>query len=71
MELSTLSIGKEQKLLKKQIKIIPTSSNSYPLQAQRPHYSVLDTSDTLDKLSLEPIHWKESISDLLNQLKNS
>ena len=68
---SILEIGKEQKLLKKQIKIIPTSSKSYPLQAQRPHYSVLDTSDTLDKLSLEPIYWKESISDLLNQLKNS
>ena len=68
---SILEISKEQKLLKKQIKIIPTSSKSYPLQALRPHYSVLDTSDTLDKLCLEPIYWKESISDLLNQLKNS
>lgn len=68
---SLLEVGKELNLFKEEIKISPILSKSFPSKVKRPHYSVLDTIDTLNKLSLDYIHWRKSIKYLLNQFKNS
>jgi dTDP-4-dehydrorhamnose reductase len=49
------------------IEAIPTSE--YPTPAQRPAYSVLDCSGTLELLGLEPVDWRLQLSKMLQELQ--
>ena len=62
-----LEIGIQTGLIKNKIKIIPIRTDQYPTSAKRPFYSVLDTYETKKLLSLNGVHWKNS---LLNSFKN-
>ncbi len=61
-------IGRELGLIKKEVKIIPILSSSYPSKVKRPKYSVLNTKETIDKLFIDSIPWRKSLKDLLNKL---
>ena len=55
-------------LLKKRIPIIPISTNQYPTSARRPKYSVMDSSLTIEKYSIEPKPWKESLKQVIERI---
>lgn len=57
-------------LLDQPVDIIPIPSNSYPTPAKRPHYSVLDKSDTIEALGYAPPHWRTSLRDVLEAIKS-
>lgn len=57
-------------LLDQRIDIIPIPSSAYPTPAKRPHYSVLDKSDTIEALGCAPPHWRTSLRDVLEAIKS-
>ena len=57
-------------LLDQRIDIIPIPSSAYPTPAKRPHYSVLDKSDTIEALGYAPPHWRTSLRDVLEAIKS-
>ena len=57
-------------LLDQPIDIIPIPSSAYPTPAKRPHYSVLDKSDTIEALGYAPPHWRTSLRDVLEAIKS-
>ncbi len=67
--ISLEEISREINLLNNETRILPIPSTSYPSKVKRPAYSVLDSFETLDKLSLEPIYWRKSIFNLLKNFK--
>lgn len=58
------------RLLDQPVDIIPIPSSAYPTPAQRPHYSVLDKSDTIEALGYAPPHWRASLRDVLEAIKS-
>ncbi len=62
-------ISEELGLIKKAAKVIPIPSSCYPAKALRPTFSVLDCSSTYQLLGLEPLHWRSSLYELLQELK--
>lgn len=54
-------------LLQQKIKINPISSSEYPTPAKRPHFSVLDTSQS-EKIQ-NRIYWRYALYQMLNDLK--
>jgi dTDP-4-dehydrorhamnose reductase len=58
-------------LLEQAIEIAPTASSAYPTPAKRPHFSVLDKSDTTEALGHAPPHWRASLRDVLEAIKNN
>lgn len=59
-------IGLHLGLIKKNAKVLPIYSSSYPTPAKRPKYSVLDCSDTYKLTKLTSIHWRKSLYQILN-----
>lgn len=57
-------------LLDQPVDIIPIPSSAYPTPATRPHYSVLDKSDTIEALGYAPPHWRTSLRDVLEAIKS-
>lgn len=57
-------------LLDKSLDIIPIPSSAYPTPAKRPHYSVLDKSETIEALGYAPPHWRTSLRDVLEAIKS-
>lgn len=57
-------------LLDRPIEITPIPSSAYPTPAIRPHYSVLDKSDTIEALGYAPPHWRTSLRDVLEAIKS-
>ena len=57
-------------LLDQPVDIIPIPSSAYPTPAKRPHYSVLDKSDTIEALGYTPPHWRTSLRDVLEAIKS-
>ena len=68
--ISLAEIGCELNILNKEINILPINSEEYPTAAIRPKYSVLNSFETFERLSLKPVYWKNAIKDLLLELKN-
>ena len=50
--------------------IKPIRTDQYPLPAIRPQYSVLDKSNTVTLLDIEPEHWRISLREMLSEFKN-
>ena len=63
-------IGIKLNLIQNQVDILPIKSEEYPTSAKRPFYSVLDCSDSLKRLSIQPINWRSAIFKLLKQIKD-
>ena len=60
-----LSLG----LIKGGNKIIPIKSNQYPTLAKRPAFSLLDCSETIQALQLDPSYWRQSLMEILKTHK--
>ena len=56
-------------LISRQIPIKAIKSKDYPLPAQRPHFSVLDKTDTWESLGFRSEHWRQSLRKMLIEIK--
>ncbi len=52
-------------------KVFPIPSSDYPLPAKRPAYSVLNCNKLKRVLSLDQLHWHESIVEVLKQISSN
>lgn len=55
-------------LIQQDVAIMPIATEQYPTPARRPSYSVLDTRATLERLGLQPVHWRASLRRVLKEL---
>jgi dTDP-4-dehydrorhamnose reductase len=58
-------------LLDKTPHIAPIGTADFPTPATRPLYSVLDKSATWRQLDWEPAHWRESLANMLKEIKET
>ncbi len=63
-------VAQDLGLVSKMAKVIPISSNDYPSLVKRPKYSVLNSEDTINQLSLKNYHWHVTIEKILTRLKD-
>ncbi len=61
-------LGVEKGLLNKEIDIKPIPAAAYPTPAQRPSFSVLDKSSTELACGISTRHWRDQLSDMLDEL---
>lgn len=52
-------------------RVLPISSAQYPSPAQRPYYSLLDSSKIRQHLGLDIAHWRQSLATCLAALPNN
>ncbi len=62
-------IAEELSLINKKALVKPIFTKDYPTPAQRPAYSVLDISETVENLAINPVHWKDAVKDILIDIK--
>lgn len=55
-------------LLTKKIPVVSIPTQDYPTPARRPAYSVLDKSETIAQLGLQPRHWRHELNDVIARL---
>ena len=55
-------------LLQKQIPVHPIPATAYPTPAQRPAFSVLDSSATTELLGCAPRHWRHELVEVIQRL---
>lgn len=53
----------------KNTKLVPVSTKEFPREAQRPSYSVLDTTKYQSTTGHRPPHWKDGLRDYLQLIK--
>jgi hypothetical protein len=58
-------LAQELGLLEQPAVVNPLTTAEYPLQAQRPSYSLLDCSATRQALDLPAVHWRQALRKLL------
>ncbi len=61
-------LGVAAGLLERAAAVRPLTTAEYPTAAQRPSYSLLETSSTRQLLGLEPCHWRQALARVLEQL---
>ena len=61
-------IAHEIGIINSSAKVIPISSNEFPTAAKRPSFSLLDISESVDLLSIQPEHWRSSVRKILLKL---
>jgi len=62
-------LGVEKGLLSKAVPINPIPTEAYPVPALRPKYSVLDKRTSEEVSGLKTIHWRQQLSNMLDELK--
>jgi dTDP-4-dehydrorhamnose reductase len=60
--------GTSQGLLDSAVSVTPIRSHDYPQAAVRPSYSVLDTRSTAKTLSLNQIHWRDRLREMMRTM---
>ncbi len=55
-------------LLETAIPLSPIPTSEYPTPAERPTYSVLDTSATYRALDLTPVPWRAALGRMLDEV---
>ena len=50
--------------------VSPIPATEYPTPAERPKFSVLDTSDTDQRLGSPPLHWRVNLRQVIKELKD-
>ncbi len=63
-------IAKELNIIKKEAYIFPIKTSEFPLLAQRPKYSILDTQETSKILNFQSKHWRKNLKNILIQYKS-
>lgn len=58
----------EKGLLDQAIPLKPIPASSYPTPARRPAYSVLDKSSAEKVASMETVHWRKQLSQMMDEL---
>jgi dTDP-4-dehydrorhamnose reductase len=58
-------------LLTSPVEVTPIATSDYPTPARRPAYSVLDTSDTIARFGLNPVHWKTRLRAVIEELRSA
>jgi dTDP-4-dehydrorhamnose reductase len=56
-------------IVRRNIEIVPIGTDQYPTAARRPAYSVLEKRDTVERLELRPVHWRERLRETLKELQ--
>ncbi|MFO7911316.1 MAG: dTDP-4-dehydrorhamnose reductase [Desulfotignum sp.] len=56
-------------LVKAAVPIQPVPAAAFPTPAQRPMYSVLDKTATLQALDVSPVHWRTQLKAMLSELQ--
>ena len=56
------------KLLDHQAEVLPISTSQYPTNAERPIYSVLDCTETIQLLAVKQTHWKNALYEILKKV---
>lgn len=67
--LAAFELGAVKGLIDKVPEVSPLTTNQYPTPAARPSYSVLDKSLTYEVLDVAPIHWRSSLTEMLDKFK--
>lgn len=62
------SLAEQKKILHRQPQIKPIRTSDYPTPAQRPAFSVLDKQQSWVLLDIQPIHWQQALSSMLDKL---
>lgn len=55
-------------LLTDDVVVKPIPTTGYPTPAQRPAYSVLDKHSTMQRLEIEPLHWRKQLRIVMREL---
>jgi dTDP-4-dehydrorhamnose reductase len=58
-------------LLSREIPIEPIQSVAYPTRAQRPAFSVLNTTDTRTLIKVPARHWRHNLETMLDELRTT
>ena len=58
-------LGSQLGLINGKKKVMPISTAQYPTLAKRPSFSLLECSETITALQLEPSHWRYSLLEIL------
>jgi dTDP-4-dehydrorhamnose reductase len=58
-------------LLEQAAQVRPITTAGYPTPAQRPGYSLLDCTTTRELLEMPPIHWRQALGQVIDQLKKA
>ena len=58
----------ELDLISQMANVIPIMSSEYPSKVNRPKYSVLNSDETVEKLSISNTHWNITIKNILKDL---
>ena len=56
-------------LLTRAASIVPIASAEYPMRAQRPAFSVLNTAGTRALIATPAVHWRENLRKMLDELQ--
>ena len=56
-------------ILNRQIPIHPITSDRFPTPAKRPSYSVLDCTRSWKGFSIDPLHWRVALRQMLGSMK--
>lgn len=58
-------------LLKSMATVIPIATTDYPTPAKRPKFSVLDKSITYYALTIAPVHWRQELRAVLEEIADA
>jgi dTDP-4-dehydrorhamnose reductase len=61
-------LGVAAGLLQQAAVVKPLTTADYPTPAQRPSYSLLDSTASRQSLGLDPVHWRTALAEVLAQL---
>ena len=68
LALAILEEALELKLLMQNVNIKPIKSAEFKTPAKRPLFSVLDSSLSWQDLELHPLHWRQALRQMLQEL---
>ena len=63
-------VAQDLGLVSKMAKVIPIKSEDYPSLVKRPKYSVLNSEDTINQVSMKNYHWHVTVKNILKSLKD-
>ena len=62
-------LAKEKLIIDNYAKVEPIRTEEYPTPANRPNFSLMNCENIYDELHIRPKHWRNSLSEVLDQLK--